>query len=128
MIRPYFKHDVNSLANNEKLKALVRKHGAKGYAVFFIMLEHLYKTEGKPVSKLAVEMISEDLKMKPAEFGQILEYAASDDCCHLFMKTEDGLYYSDEVQVAINMNIELSKKRAEAGLKGGRRSKKDEQK
>lgn len=125
MIKPYFKHDVNSLANNERLRALVRKFGAKGYAAYFLTLENLFKNNGEPIRELALEMMCEDLRLKVADMKSILDYAASDACCHLFCKNEQGLYYSEEVEVEININQELSKKRAKAGAAGGKASKKE---
>ena len=116
----WFKHYTDSLTSNTKLKALVRKYGAYGYAAYYALQEHLYEHGGRPVSEFDAKSLARDLRMSPQKMIEILDYAAGADCDFLIQSTADG-YESDPVCAAIKYNQKISKKRRAAGKAGAQK-------
>lgn len=100
----WFKHDIECMAD-EKLTSLVMEFGAEGYAVFFQSLEVLYRNDGEPLSKLGMRKIAASLKLTVDRVRQILDFASSEDCGHLFLKTDFG-YVSERVRLECQHNLE----------------------
>lgn len=114
--REYFKHDIGSLMDG-KLDTLVNEYGAEGYAVYFLCLEYLYRDRGEPISDRLISRVAIELKMSPERVKQILDYAASDKCRGMLLKTEEG-YSSERVSKAVEEREIARKKSSEGGKKG----------
>ena len=114
--REYFKHDIGSLMDG-KLDTLVNEYGAEGYAVYFLCLEYLYRDRGEPISDRLISRVAVELKMTPERVKEILDYAASDKCKGMLLKTEEG-YSSERVSKAIEERDEIRQKKSLAGKKG----------
>lgn len=113
----WFKHPVDSLSDDVKLKALIRKYGSAGYSAYFALLEKLYRKDGKAVSDFEAESIGRDLKIDPQKMLEILDYAAGKDCDELIQKTDQG-YESAKVAGDIKYSKAIAKKKSSAGKKG----------
>ena len=113
----WFKHPVDSLSDNSRIKALVRRFGSAGYAAYFALLEKLYRNNGEPVSIYEAESLARDLKMNPQKMLEILEYAAGRECDELIQKSDQG-YESRKVVGDIKYNKTIAKKKSYAGKKG----------
>ena len=114
--REFFKHDIGSLMDG-KLDTLVSEYGAEGYAVYFLCLEYLYRDRGEPISERLISRVAVELKMTPERVTEILEYAASDKCRGLLLKTDEG-YSSERVSKAVEEREIARKKSSEGGKKG----------
>ena len=112
MKKLWFKHDVRSLSD-DKLSALILEYGAEGYAVFYAIIEALYENDGNPIPVLTLKRIAKDLRLDNSKVISIADYAASDECGTLLVKSEKG-YESARVIRSINESEEKSKKRKEA--------------
>ncbi len=112
MKKLWFKHDVCSLSD-DKLSALILEYGAEGYAVFYAIVEALYENDGQPIPTLTLKRIAKDLRLDNSRVFEIAEYAASEECGKLLMKSSNG-YESARVARSINEFEETSKKRKEA--------------
>jgi hypothetical protein len=108
----WFKHDVCSLSD-DKLSALILEYGAEGYAVFYAVIEALYENNGNPISVLTLKRIAKDLRLDNSRVLEIADYAASEDCGNLLVKSKNG-YESARVTRSITESEETSKKRKEA--------------
>lgn len=113
----WFKHPVDSLSDDARIKALVRRYGAVGYAAYYALLEKLYRNGGKPISFFEAESLGRDLKITPAKMLEVLDYAASSDCDGLIQKTDKG-YESDKVSAVIRYNKRMARNRSKAGKIG----------
>lgn len=116
----WFKHPSDSLIADPRLKELVRKFGAAGYAAYYALVEQLYRDGGKPVDEFNAGSIAHGLKLSPKRMCEILDYAASGECGELLQKSEKG-YRSDQVSAAIRFNKAISKKRRAAGKAGAQK-------
>lgn len=114
--REFFKHDIGSLMDG-KLDTLVSEYGAEGYAVYFLCLEYLYRDRGEPISERLISRVAVELKMTPERVTEILDYAASDKCRGLLLKTDEG-YSSERVSKAVEEREIARKKSSEGGKKG----------
>lgn len=107
----YFSHDSNA-RNDEKLVRLRMRHGAAGYGVYFMILERL-RDEKKYMCAKDYNMIAFDLRVDAALVKSVVEDYG------LFAFTDDGkCFYSESFLNRMSKKEELSRKRAEAGLKG----------
>lgn len=89
----YFKHDLYAL-DDTKLRRLVLKHGAVGYATFFETVAKLMKEEShRCVISFLVSDIAYTLHEDESEIAAALEYAVD---CDLFVK-KDGCIESERV-------------------------------
>lgn len=114
--REYFKHDIGSLMDG-KLDTLVSEYGAEGYAVYFLCLEYLYRDRGEPISDRLIQRVAIELKMTSERVKEILDYAASDKCRGMLLKTEEG-YSSERVSKAVDERETARRKSSEGGKKG----------
>ena len=112
MKKLWFKHDVCSLSD-DKLSALILEYGAEGYAVFYAIVEALYANDGQPIPILTLKRIAKDLRLDNSRVLEIADYAASEDCGSLLIKSKNG-YESARVTRSITESEETSKKRKEA--------------
>ena len=112
MKKLWFKHDVCSLSD-DKLSALILEYGAEGYAVFYAIVEALYANDGQPIPILTLKRIAKDLRLDNSKVLEIADYAASEDCGSLLIKSKNG-YQSARVTRSITESEETSKKRKEA--------------
>ena len=109
----YFKHDLYAL-DDTKLRRLVLKHGAVGYATFFETVAKLMKEETHRcemsflVSDLAYALHEDEAKIASA-----LEYSVS---CGLFMDN-DGFLESERVNRTCDEFSEYSHKQSENARK-----------
>ena len=113
----WFKHPVDSLSDNSRIKALVRKFGSAGYAAYFALIEKLYRNNGEPVSIYEAESLARDLKITPQKMLEILDYASGKECDELIQKSDQG-YESRKVAGDIKYNKTIAKKKSYAGKKG----------
>lgn len=84
----YFPHDAD-MRNDPRVKALRRKFGLDGYAVYAMLLEFLtdseyfeFKNDG-----LSMELIAGDFDVDPAHLTEILQYCFQLDLFQLDAKT-----------------------------------------
>lgn len=89
----WFKHDIGSL-EDDRLSFLVDRYGSDGYAVFFLIVEELYRNGGNPIGSLSLSKIAKQLSLGKERVLEIAEYACSDECEGLLEK--DGRKYSSE--------------------------------
>ena len=108
----WFKHPSDSLLADARLKALVRKHGAAGYAAYYALVERLYRNGGEAVDEFTVDSIAHDLKLSPRRMGEILNYAASAECDGLIQKSIKG-FESIEVAKTVEHNRKAANKRSD---------------
>jgi len=66
----YFSHDYNA-RNDEKIKALIRKHGMEGYGVFWAIVEELYNNSN--ILKLDTEGLAYDLRVDNKLITSVIE-------------------------------------------------------
>lgn len=111
----YFPHDYNA-RNDRKIAALVKKHKAAGYGVFWITCEMMHEEDGH-------------IEFDEITFGAIAKDANEDisfvktvitDCIKEFklFKMEEDIVISGRVSRNLEKRQELSKSRAIAGQKG----------
>ena len=89
----WFKHDIGSL-EDDRFSFLVDRYGSDGYAVFFLIVEELYRNGGNPIGSLSLKKIARQLSLGLERVIEIAEYACSDECEGLLEK--DGHKYSSE--------------------------------
>ncbi|MDR0754583.1 MAG: DUF4373 domain-containing protein [Prevotellaceae bacterium] len=108
----YFSHD-SSARNDDKIIAVRMRHGAAGYAVYFMLLERLREDENYSSVK-DYNIIAFDFRVSSEVVKSVVEDFG------LFSFTEDGKrFYSDKFSQRMRMKDEVSNKRSEAGKKGG---------
>lgn len=108
----YFPHYSNA-RNDEKVLALRMKHGMEGYGVFFAILERLLDSTDYRLST-NYNLIAFDFRVGNEVIKSIVEDYG------LFEFTEDHEYfYSVRFLEHMDYKDDISKKRAEAGRKGG---------
>lgn len=105
----YFSHDNNAY-NDERIVDLRIKHGIAGYGVYWAILEQLHQSGGKmekDIKRLAfaLQLNSKLVASVLQEFG-LFEF-------------EDNLFYSKRMLEHFEKRKTISKKRSEAGRKGG---------
>jgi hypothetical protein len=111
----YFPHDYNA-RNDRKIAALVKKHKAAGYGVFWITCEMMHEEDGS-------------IEFDEITFGAIAKDSNEDlglvktiitDCIREFklFKMDDDIVISGRVSRNLEKRQEVSKSRAIAGQKG----------
>jgi len=111
----YFSHDYSCI-NDPKIQALIGKFGAKGYGIFWRIVEMLHedpehKLSLKPyVLEAIASLFKEDIKIIKA----VIDYSI--ETCELFQK-EEGYIYSDRVLENLEKRNKIKKARSEAGKK-----------
>ena len=111
----YFPHDYNA-RNDRKIAALVKKHRAAGYGVFWITCEMMHEEGGNiEFDEITFGAIAKDAN-EEVEFVKIV----ISDCVTEFrlFKREDDIVLSGRVSRNLEKRQELSKSRAIAGQKG----------
>ncbi len=113
----YFYHDAD-MRNDIKVKALRRRFGAEGYAVWNYLLEVLTDSEGFVIefSALEKELLAADFDTTNERLAEIVDY-----CCTLglLQRTEDkqGIF-SRSHQARLQAVLDLKDKRRRAGKAG----------
>jgi hypothetical protein len=71
----YFPHDAD-MRNDNKIKALRRKYGLKGYAIWCMLLEHLTDCNGfdYQITDINIELMAGDFDIDPIELKEIINY------------------------------------------------------
>jgi hypothetical protein len=109
----YFSHDYSCI-NDPKIQALIGKFGAKGYGIFWRIVEMLHedpehKLSLKPyVLQAIASLFKEDVK----EIKSVIDYAVN--ICELFQK-EKGYIFSQRVLDNLAKRDKIKKARSEAG-------------
>lgn len=84
----YFTHDAD-MRNDVKVKALRRKYGHTGYAVWCFLLESFTDTDFFEIdfTDIDAELLAADYEVSPEQLTEIVEY-----CCriNLLQRNEDG--------------------------------------
>lgn len=114
----YFPHDY-SCTNDPKIQALLGKHGATGYGVFWRLVEMLHEDPKHklPLKKYIFDAVGSQLKVDPDLVLEIVEYLS--DTCELF-KTEGDNFYSERVLENMEKRDAIREKRSFAGKKSAK--------
>ena len=113
-IGDWFKHDIYCL-QDDRLFTLVSRYGAEGYAVFFHTIEAMYANAGNPIYDMTVRRISFDLSLPYDKVLNILEFASSESCHHLFHLCNDGGYVSSRVAQEVSEQNEKRQRYSNMG-------------
>ena len=109
----YFSHDSNA-RNDTKIIQLRMKYGAKGYGIYFMILERL-RDDSNYMSIKDYNIIAFDLREDAAVIKDVVEEFG------LFAFTDDGkCFYSESLNKRMALKDEAKKKKSEAGKKGAR--------
>jgi len=108
----YFPHDYNA-RNDRKIAALVKKHKAAGYGVFWITCEMMHEEDGNiEFDEITFGAIAKDA-------NEEIDFVKSviNDCIKEFklFKMEDDIVISGRVSRNLEKRQEISKSRSEAG-------------
>lgn len=116
----YFSHDCD-MRNDIKIRALRRKYGNTGYAVWCYMLETLTGSENffAPYNAVSKELMAADFDIQVSELEAIIEYCMQ---LNLLQMNEDGQIYSRAHQRRFEDMLIKREKRREAGRLGGIKS------
>jgi len=107
----YFSHDSNAKKDPKILK-LRMKYGAKGYGIYFMILEDLRDEEDYSMSK-DYGMIAFGLNEDVDVVRDVI------DNFDLFKFKDDGnRFYSESLNKRMAIKDEISKKKSDAGKKG----------
>jgi len=86
----YFSHDAD-MRNDNKIKAVRRKFGLKGYAIWCMILEHLTDCNNfdYEITDLNIELMAGDFDIDPIELKEIINYFISlklleEDCNFIY--------------------------------------------
>lgn len=111
----YFPHDY-SCTNDPKVQALLGKHGATGYGVFWRLVEMLHEdpTHKLPLKKYIFDAVGSQLQIDPDLVLEIVQYLS--DTCELF-KTHEDYFYSERVLENMEKRDAIREKRSFAGKK-----------
>lgn len=105
----WFRHDVNA-HDDTKIRKLVYKHGVSAYGAYWIIIELLYKNEGKASD----QEVEDEFELMAVEgLKEAFEKSG------LFDISEDGTWTSNRVTEEICFQNEARLKRANAGRLGG---------
>jgi hypothetical protein len=113
----YFYHDAD-MRNDIKIKALRRKFGTEGYAVWNFLLEVLTDSDGFELdfTKLQQELLAADFDVTRERLVEVVEYCFR---LNLLQRTEDGQgVYSQAHRQRLQDVISLKEKRSNAGRIG----------
>jgi hypothetical protein len=111
----YFPHDY-SCTNDPKIQALLGKHGATGYGVFWRLVEMLHEdpTHKLPLKKYIFDAVGSQLQIDPDLVLEIVQYLS--DTCELF-ETHEEYFYSERVLENMEKRDAIREKRSFAGKK-----------
>lgn len=111
----YFSHDY-SCTNDPKIQALIGKYGAKGYGIFWRLVEMLHEDNENTIKlkpyifEGIAFLFKEDAKL----IEEIINYSV--DVCELFQKG-DGYIYSNRVLNNLDKRKKIKEARSRAGKK-----------
>lgn len=105
----YFQHDSNA-RNDMKIIKLKRKYGAKGYGIYFQIIEMLRESNDFVMS-FDVEILSYELRENLDEIKDILENFG-------LFTIKNGKFWSESLKRRMAKLNEIREKRKEAGIKG----------
>ena len=87
----FLKHEINSIRNSDLLE-LIRKQGLEGYAVYWLLLEHLQGTETGTIQEKEIEAIAPTcLQTDAVKAAEIIKTCLE---IHLLEYSTDGKIYS----------------------------------
>lgn len=110
----YFPHDSNA-RTDQKMLPVRAKYGAKGYGIYFMIIELL--REAKEYQMLSnYEAIAYELHEQIADVQDVIENFG------LFEFSDDGYFYSVSLKNRMQRKDEIIEKRRNAGKKGGQAS------
>ena len=113
----YFPHDY-SATNDPKIRAAINDYGGMAYAIYFHIVELLHEEETHilPLENYIYKSIASTFKYDQSEVEKFIS-----DCIteYKLLVSEDGCFYSKRVFKNFEMREETSRKKAEAGRKGG---------
>lgn len=121
----YFPHDYNPFSDL-KFKAFIVKHKAKGYAVYWRLIEFLHQNEDHHLefNEFLYEAVESELAVPVAEVEQIIE----DLINKYYLFQSDGImFWSERVMKNIRIRKDISAKRSKAGLASAEQRKKDKE-
>lgn len=105
----YFSHDSNA-RNDEKILAVRMRHGAEGYAAFFMILERLRETQDYTSVK-DYNSIAFDLRVSAGLVKSVVEDFG------LFAFTDNGKrFYSERFSERMKLKDMIQKSRSEAAI------------
>ena len=109
----YFQHDYEPVSD-PKITALLGKHGAAGYGIFWRIVEMLHSnTEHKlPKKEYIYAAIAQQMLTSVEQISTIIEYATN--VCELFLKDENYII-SERVNRNFDKRNDISEKRSAAG-------------
>ena len=109
----YFSHDY-STTNDPKVQALLGKFGAKGYGVYWRIVEILHEEQDHKLHlrPYMFEAIASTFKEDVKDINTIIEYLV--EVCELFIK-EDNFLYSQRVLENISKRDKIKEARSSAG-------------
>lgn len=99
----YFTHDAN-MRNDLKIRAIRRKFGVEGYAVWNFLLEVLTETDYFRIEwdAFTIELLAGDFDVTPEKLAEIVDY-----CTHLdLLQIEDGCLQSRQHQSRLEVLTE----------------------
>ena len=87
----YFSHDY-STTNDPKIQALLGKYGARGYGIYWRIVEILHEdpTHKIQLKPYIFEAIASTLKAEVKYIKEIINYMV--ETCELFIKNENYIY------------------------------------
>ena len=107
----YFSHDSNA-RNDDKIIAIRMRHGAEGYAVYFMILERM-RDDNEYMSIKDYNMLAFDFRVPASLVKSVVEDFG------LFTFTEDGKrFYSESFLSRMKIKDSVLLSKSEAGKKG----------
>lgn len=115
----YFSHDYNA-RNDKKAKALIKKYGATGYGLYWILAEMLHEDENSSIEldEIQYDLLSDESKLEIDVVKDIIN-----DCVNNYK-----LFYLDGILLKNNRvernkdkRTEIKKVRSEAGKEGAKK-------
>ena len=110
-VKSYFSHDSNA-RNDEKILAVRMRHGAEGYAVYFMILERL-REETDYMSIKDYNVLAFDFRVSPEMVRSVVE-----DFALFEFNENDQKFYSKNFLERMSIKDSIKEKRSLAGKKG----------
>lgn len=111
----YIQHEINSIRNPDLLE-LIRKQGLEGYAVYWLLLEHLQGTETGTIQEEKIEKIASVCLQTDAEKASEIVKTCLD--IPLLERSTDGAIFSPMLKEQREKMIEEKNKWRNFGKKG----------
>lgn len=117
----YFPHDY-SARNDIKILKLRARRGAQGYGVYWMLIEALHELKDPKISRDDLDALAPSFNVPYEELTNIVN-----DAINVGLFQEDGeFFYSQRIYEHLKIRENVSKARAEAGRRGGLKSKAQE--